>query len=42
MVGFYLLGFIGELLAAFLVDANILFPLASMNVHIVHTYFSCQ
>lgn len=34
--------FFGELLAAFLMDANILFPLASMDVHIVHVNLSCQ
>lgn len=34
--------FFGELLAAFLMDANILFPLASMDVHLVHAYLSCQ
>lgn len=34
--------FFGALLAAFLMDANTLFPLASMDVHIVHAYLSCQ
>lgn len=34
--------FFGELLAAFLMDTNILFPLASMGVHTVHAYLSCQ
>lgn len=34
--------FFGVLLAAFLMDANTLFPLASIDVHIVHAYLSCQ
>lgn len=33
--------FFGELLAAFMMDANILFPLSSMDVHTV-LYLSCQ
>ncbi len=33
--------FFGELLAAFLRDANILFPLASTDVHVAHAYLSC-
>lgn len=34
--------FLGELLAAFLMDTNILFPLVSMDMHTVHVYLSCQ
>lgn len=34
--------FFGELLAAFLRDANILFPLASTDVHVAHAYLSCR
>lgn len=30
--------FFGALLAAFLMDANTLFPIASMDVHTVHAY----
>lgn len=30
--------FFGVLLAAFLMDANTLFPLASMDMHTVHVY----